>query len=64
MRTPCELIVKYYLPAMRSQITKELDSKGFTQSEIAKTLGVTQAAVSKYLSNKLDSTSSSLANLD
>ncbi|MFH1786972.1 MAG: helix-turn-helix domain-containing protein [archaeon] len=63
MRTPCELIVKFYLPAVRSQVAKELDKKGLTQSEIAKVLGVTQAAVSKYLSGKLDPTSSAISRL-
>jgi len=53
MRPPCELIVKYLLPAFRSLIAKELTEKyGFTQVEAAKKLGTTQAAISQYLSSK------------
>jgi len=48
---PCEEIVKIYLPAMRASIAKKLYEKGFTQKQIAGSLGLTQPAVSKYLSN-------------
>ncbi|MBI5229073.1 hypothetical protein HY991_03100 [Candidatus Micrarchaeota archaeon] len=50
MLFPCEIVVKRFLPAMRAEITKELARKEFTQEEIAGLLGLTQAAVSKYLS--------------
>ena len=49
---PCEEIVHKYLPAMRALVAKKLRAEGFTQEQIAAELGVTQAAVSKYLSNK------------
>jgi len=49
---PCEEIVRKYLPAMRASIAKKLYRKGLKQERIAKELGLTQAAVSKYLSNK------------
>ncbi|MFH1056663.1 MAG: helix-turn-helix domain-containing protein [Candidatus Micrarchaeota archaeon] len=49
---PCEEVVKKYLPAMRAVIAKKLYKNGLTQQEIAKALGLTQAAVSKYLSNQ------------
>jgi len=53
MRPPCELIVKYLLPAFRSLIAKELTEKyGFTQTQAAKKLGTTQAAISQYLGSK------------
>mgnify|MGYP001600035139 CR=1 FL=1 len=53
MLTPCETIIKRFLPAIRSSVTKELFNKyNFTQEEIAKRLGVTQASISKYLSGK------------
>ena len=48
---PCEEVVRKYLPAMRVSIAKKLRKKGFTQQAIASELGLTQAAVSKYLSN-------------
>lgn len=54
MRAPCELVVKYFLPAMRANIAAELLGMGWTQTEISKKLGLTQAAVSKYASGKLD----------
>lgn len=53
MRPPCELIVRYILPALRSLIAKELLEKyGFSQVDVAKKLGTTQAAISHYLSSK------------
>jgi len=48
---PCEAVIKEFLPAMRANVTKILaDRYNFTQLEIASKLGLTQAAVSKYLS--------------
>jgi len=53
MRPPCELIVRYVLPTLRSLIAKELIKKyGFSQVEAAKKLGTTQAAISQYLRSK------------
>ncbi|MBI1973762.1 DUF2703 domain-containing protein [Candidatus Micrarchaeota archaeon] len=50
MLTPCEVVFKGFLPAIKSSIARELAGRGFTQVEIASQLGLTQAAVSKYLS--------------
>ena len=51
MLTPCELIVKQLLPAIKAATAKQLINKyNFTQQEIANYLGLTQAAISKYLS--------------
>lgn len=51
MLLPCESIIKLILPAIRAGVTKELYKKHkLSQVEIAKKLGITQAAVSKYLS--------------
>lgn len=53
MLMPCENIIKVFLPAMKSSITKELMKKyNFTQVDVATTLGLTQAAISKYLSGR------------
>lgn len=53
MLMPCEVMIKSFLPAIRASITKELSSQHkWNQIDIAKELGVTQAAVSKYLSGK------------
>ncbi len=50
MLMPCETIMKEFLPAIRAGITKELSNKySYNQTEIASKLGITQAAVSKYL---------------
>lgn len=52
---PCEVIVRYYLPAIRYGIANELMKKyGWTQVEVSEKLRITQAAVSKYMGGKLD----------
>lgn len=50
MLIPCETMIKQLLPAIRAGVTKELSKHGLNQVEIASKLGVTQAAVSNYLS--------------
>jgi predicted transcriptional regulator len=51
MMMPCESIVKVVLPAIRAGVIKKLyKDKKMSQVEIAEKLGITQAAVSKYLS--------------
>ena len=51
MKTPCELVVGKILPTLRASVVKELSIKyRMKQSEIAKSLGITQASVSQYLS--------------
>jgi len=53
MRPPCEIIVRYVLPALRSLIARELiENYGFSQVVAAKKLGITQAAISYYLYSK------------
>jgi len=53
LRPPCEIVVRYVLPAFRSMVAKELIEKyGFTQVAAAKKLGTTQAAISYYLDAK------------
>ncbi len=51
MKVPCEIAVWYALPAIRSELAKEL-AKVMSQKEISEILGITQAAVSQYVSNK------------
>ena len=47
---PCEIIVKTLIPSVRAAITRELiERHGMKQVEVAKLLGVTQAAVSQYM---------------
>ena len=53
MRPPCEVVIKYLLPAFRSAIARSLTAEyGFTQLRAAKSLGTTQAAVSYYLGER------------
>jgi hypothetical protein len=53
MKTPCEIIVWQILPVIRREIAKSLiKNYGLTQREVAKKLGITEAAVSRYVSGK------------
>ncbi|QLJ53172.1 MAG: hypothetical protein Sv326_0997 [Candidatus Fermentimicrarchaeum limneticum] len=63
MTMPCEVIVRYYLPAIRCGIAEELMKEyGWTQVEVSDKLGITQAAVSKYMGGKLDDKAKEFAN--
>jgi predicted fused transcriptional regulator/phosphomethylpyrimidine kinase/predicted transcriptional regulator len=50
MRPPCELVQKEYLPNLRANLAQRLHESGQSQIEIARSMNITQAAVSKYLS--------------
>ena len=53
MRPPCELVVREIVPAFRTLVAKQLIEKHrFSQMEVAKRLGTTQAAISYYLYSK------------
>jgi uncharacterized protein len=49
---PQEVEVFYILPAIRRELSIALKAAGRSQKDIAKLLGVTEAAVSQYLSAK------------
>lgn len=49
LRLPSEIVVEDVLPTLRVLLARELAEHGLTQREIAAHLGVTQAAVSTYL---------------
>jgi predicted transcriptional regulator len=49
---PCESAVKYKVPAIKAELARKLKKECKSQKEIAKLLGVTEAAVSQYLSGK------------
>jgi hypothetical protein len=49
---PCESAVKYKVPAIKAELARKLKKQGKSQKEIAAILGVTEAAVSQYLSGK------------
>ncbi|MFX1491141.1 MAG: thiamine-phosphate synthase family protein [Promethearchaeota archaeon] len=51
MRPPCEIMVVKLLPALRALISNYLiEDYGFTQNKVAQALGITQASVSRGLS--------------
>lgn len=52
MKPPCEIVVKKILPAIRSILVKDLSKRhNLSQTKIADYLGITQPAVSQYLSS-------------
>ncbi|TQQ80911.1 transcriptional regulator [Halonotius terrestris] len=52
LQLPSEIVVERFLPTARAMLATELADKGFSQQSIADTLGLSQAAVSKYLSGE------------
>ena len=53
MHVPCEVAVKSVLPAIRAYVAKELtQTHKMKQTEVAQILGITQTAVSKYVTNE------------
>jgi predicted transcriptional regulator len=53
MSTTCESVARYLLPLYRAFVAKELIKKyNYTQVEVAKKLGTTQAAISQYVTSK------------
>ena len=52
MKPPCEIVVWYVIPAIRSQLAKSLLELGMTQLKVSQLLDVTQPAVSQYVSSK------------
>jgi predicted fused transcriptional regulator/phosphomethylpyrimidine kinase/predicted transcriptional regulator len=52
VQLPSEIVVDRFLPTVRSMLAAELSERGFAQREIAARLGVSQAAVSQYLSGE------------
>ncbi len=49
---PQEIEVFYILPALRRELTLAMKELGYSQKKTAKLLGVTEPAVSQYLSKK------------
>ena len=52
MKPPCEIVVWYVIPSIRSKLAKELHQLGMKQKDISKLLDITQPAVSQYISEK------------
>ncbi len=52
METPQEVEVWVILPALRKELALSLKEKGMMQKDIAKTLNMTEGAISQYLNKK------------
>ena len=52
MKPPCELVVWYVLPAIRSELAKSLLSLGMKQKDVSQLMDITQPAVSQYITDK------------
>jgi hypothetical protein len=52
VQLPSQIVVERFLPTVRSMLAAALAERGFAQREIASRLGVSQAAVSQYLSGE------------
>jgi len=52
LQLPSEIVVERFLPTARSMLATELADHGCSQQTIADRLGISQAAVSKYLSGE------------
>ena len=49
MKPPCEMVVWYIIPAIRSELAKDLLKLGMKQKKISELMDITQPAVSQYL---------------
>ncbi len=54
MRFIEEVVVDEFLPTYRSLLAEALRERGFTQSEVAELLGISQSAVSKYVHGEVE----------
>ena len=52
MKPPCEIIVWYVIPAIRSELAKELLKLEMKQKEVSELMDITQPAVSQYITDK------------
>ena len=53
MKTPCEIIVWNVVPIIRKKLAKNLiENHGLNQRRVADKLGITESAVSRYISGK------------
>jgi hypothetical protein len=52
MKPPCEIVVWYVIPAIRSELAKQLLSLGMKQKDVSELMDITQPAVSQYITDK------------
>ena len=55
-RSPCEIAVWSILPTIRCETAKQLANLGLSQKTISERLGITQPAVSQYVTSKRGTT--------
>lgn len=53
MKLPEEIVTDHFVPTVRALLARDLEARGLNQSRIAAALGLSQSAVSKYLTGKL-----------
>ena len=52
MKPPCEIVVWYVIPAIRSELAKVLLALGMRQKDVSELMDITQPAVSQYITDK------------
>ena len=52
VKPPCEIVVWYVIPAIRSELAKELLNLGMKQKDVSELMDITQPAVSQYITDK------------
>jgi uncharacterized protein len=52
MKLPCEIVVWYVIPVVKSELARAMVKRGMTQKRVSEVIGVTQAAISQYMSKK------------
>ena len=51
-KQPCEVAIWHIVPCIRACLSRELVDMDLTQQDVGKLLGISQAAVSQYVSEK------------
>lgn len=52
MKAPCEITSSYVLPSLRRELVKSMIKEGHKRREVAKILGISEAAIAYYLKAK------------
>ncbi len=52
MKLPCQITIWYLIPAITAEIVRDLKKLGMKQADIARTLRITPASVSQYISGR------------
>lgn len=52
MKPPCEIVLWYVIPAIRSELAKKLLKLGMKQKEVSELMDINQPAVSQYITDK------------